>query len=82
MKSSLDFLDVCMVMWTRDILDPAPTPDHAIFVVDLQDRNYKLFFSKFFAYYFLKTHLHHFSKKKVIKSHKKVGIKVFLSIFA
>jgi hypothetical protein len=41
-------------------LDPAPDP--AIFVSDIQD-------GKFFAYYFLKLHLHHFSK---IKSHKEV----------
>jgi len=33
----------------------------------------------FFVYYFLKLHLHHFSK---IKSHKTVGIKVFLTIFS
>jgi len=39
-------------------------PDPAIFVSDLQDVNKKLFFDN----YFLKIHLHHFSKiKKVIK---------------
>jgi hypothetical protein len=45
-------------------------PDPALFVSDLQDANKKLFFFfKFFAYYFLKVHLHHFSKikRKVIK---------------
>ncbi len=36
----------------------------------------------FSANYFLKLHLHHFSKIKVKKSHKIVGIKVFLTIFA
>jgi hypothetical protein len=46
--------------------DPAQAPDPAVFVIDLQDANKKLFFS---AYYFLKVHLHHFSK---IKSHKEV----------
>ncbi len=39
----------------------------AIFVSDLQDINKKLL--HFFAYYFLKVHLHHFSK---IQSHKEV----------
>jgi len=44
-------------------MDPVPNP--AIFVSNWQLKN---IFSKFFAYYFLKLHLHHFSK---IKSHKK-----------
>jgi hypothetical protein len=35
--------------------DPALAPDPAIFIIDLQDANKKLFFS---AYYFLKLHLH------------------------
>jgi hypothetical protein len=41
-------------------LDPAPDP--AIFIIGLQDANFS-------AYYFLKVHLHQFSK---IKSHKEV----------
>jgi hypothetical protein len=46
-------------------------PDPAIFVIDLQDANKKLiyFLKSFSAYYFLKLHLHHFSK---IKSQKEV----------
>jgi hypothetical protein len=44
-------------------------PDPAIFVSDLQDVNKKSFFVSFFAYYFLKGHLHHFSK---IKRNKEV----------
>ena len=41
------------------------------------------FFNTIFSdYYFLKVHLHHFSKIKSQKSHKIVGIKVFLTIFA
>jgi hypothetical protein len=44
-------------------------PDHAIFVI----------VSVFFAYFILMLHFNHFSK---IKSHKTVGIKVFLTIFA
>ena len=43
-------------------------PDPAIFVIDLQDASKKLIFNTIFsAYYFLKVHLHHFSK---IKSQK------------
>jgi hypothetical protein len=42
--------------------------DPAIFVSYLQDGSWKLlFFRSFFAYYFLKLHLHKFSKIKVIK---------------
>jgi hypothetical protein len=42
--------------------------DPAIFVIALQDASKKQIFNKIFsAYYFLKVHLHHFSK---IKSQK------------
>jgi hypothetical protein len=44
-------------------MDPATDP--AIFVNDLQDANKILS-----AYYFLKVHLHHFSKKNVKKVKK------------
>jgi hypothetical protein len=45
-----------------------PNPDPAIFVIDLQSANKKLIFlQNFSAYFFLKVHLHHFSK---IKSQK------------
>ncbi len=37
-------------VWLRD-----PDPDPAIFVIDLQDANKKLFFTSFFDYYFLKV---------------------------
>jgi hypothetical protein len=60
-------------------------PDPAILVIGLQDGNKKRIFDKksFSAYYFLKVHLHHFSKIKSPKrSHKTVGIKDFLTIFA
>jgi hypothetical protein len=50
--------------------DPDPGSDHAFFVNDLQDVKKKLFFKKFSAYYFLKVHLHHFSKIKSQKSYK------------
>jgi hypothetical protein len=60
--------------------DPDSDPDPAIFV------RKKLFFSKIFAYYFLKVHLHNFINffrdKKSYRSHKTVGINVFLTIFA
>ncbi len=45
-------------------MDPDSDPDPAIFVTDLQKTNLK----SLSAYYFLKLHLHHFSK---IKSQKK-----------
>jgi hypothetical protein len=39
--------------------------DPAIFVTDLQDANKKKkFLNSFSAFYFLKVHLHHFSKIK------------------
>jgi hypothetical protein len=55
----------------------------AIFVSDLQDGNKKFIFYTFFAYYFLMVHLHHFKiRLKVKRSHKTVGINVFLTISA
>jgi hypothetical protein len=55
------------------LTDPYPdsdlAPDPAFFVSDLQDANKKYFFPKFYAYSFLKMHLHHSSE---IKSHKEV----------
>jgi len=62
--------------------DPYADPDPALFVTDLQEANKKLSFS---AYYFLKVHLHYFSKIKSPKeerSRKTVGIKVFLTFCA
>jgi hypothetical protein len=45
--------------------DSDPEPDPVIFVIDLQDASKKLIFNTIFStYYFLKLHLHHFSKKK------------------
>jgi hypothetical protein len=50
-------------------MDPDPDADPAIFVSDLQDNKHqqnqqKIYFYSAFAYYFLKIHLHHFSKMK------------------
>jgi len=45
-------------------------PDPAIFVIDLQDASKKIILNKIFsAHYFLKIHLHNFSK---IKNSKKI----------
>jgi hypothetical protein len=44
--------------------DPDPDPDPAIYVTDLQNASQKLILNKISAYYFLKLHLHHFSKIK------------------
>jgi hypothetical protein len=66
-----------------DLMDPDSDPDPAIFVIDLQDASKKLIFNTIFsACSFLKVHLHYFSKIKSKKSHKIVGFKIFLIIFA
>jgi hypothetical protein len=58
-------------------------PDPSIFVIDLQDANKKQIFCKnFSAYYFLKVHLHHFSKIKSENELKIIKIKVFVTSFA
>jgi hypothetical protein len=44
------------------LTDPAPTSDTASFGSDFQEGNKKKFKTKFFSYYFLKTHLQNFSK--------------------
>ncbi len=63
--------DPCL--WLVDL-----DPDPAIFVIDLQDASKKLIFSTIFsACYFLKVHLHYFSKIKVKKSHKIVGFSYY-----
>ncbi len=55
-------------------------PDPAIFGIDLQGANKKLIYKKgFSASYFLKVHLHHFSK---IKSQKEVTKQDFLTTSA
>jgi hypothetical protein len=63
------------------ILDSDPDP--AIFVINLQDANKKLSLKKFSAYYFLRVHLHHFSKinspKEVTKQQE---TRFFLLFFA
>jgi hypothetical protein len=59
-------------------------PDPAFFVIDLQDVSKKLiFYHDFFCLLLFEAKFkNHFSKIKVKKSHKIVGIKVFLTIFA
>ena len=53
-------------------MDPDPDLDQDFFVIDLKDASKKLIFITIFsAYYFLKVHLHNFSKIKSPKeSHK------------
>jgi hypothetical protein len=60
--------------------DPDSDPDSAIFDIDLlpSRRQKKINLKKvFFAYYFLKVHLHRFSKE-VTKEYLVLGIKVWM----
>jgi hypothetical protein len=51
----------------RDILVPIRSADSYLWRMDPDPaKNY--FFPSFFAYYFLKVHLHHFTKKVIKKS--------------
>jgi hypothetical protein len=56
-------------------------PDPAIFVINLQDANKKIFKKKFFCLFLFEgtVHLHHFSK---IKSQKEVTKQQELKFFA
>ncbi len=56
--------------------------DVVVTFVQIRIRNLLFSSLTFSAYYFLKEHLHHFSKIKVTRSHKTVGIMVLLTIFA
>jgi hypothetical protein len=60
--------------------DPDLDLDPAIFVIDFRDVNKKkILLKKFlFAYYFLKVHLHRFSKIKSKKSHETVISRFFI----
>ncbi len=49
------------------LMDPDLDTDPTIYVINLQDGNKNLFWKSFSAYYFLKVHLHSFSKIKVKK---------------
>ncbi len=67
--------DPCL--WLMD-----PDPDPAIFVIDLQDANKKLIKKKsFFDYLFWRYINIIFKDKKSKRSHKAVGIKIYLTIF-
>jgi hypothetical protein len=60
-----------------------PDPDPAIFAIDLQEANKKLFFYIFFCLLLFEgTFTSFFKDKKSNRSHKTVGIKVFLTISA
>ncbi len=61
-------------------MDPDPE-DPAVFVTfAMATKNYFVLLS-FFAYYFLKLHFQNFSTIRSQRSHKTVGIKIFLTIF-
>jgi hypothetical protein len=64
-------------------MDPDSDPDPAIFVMDLQDANKNLIFlTKFFCLLLFEDAFTSFFKdKKSKRSHKTVGIQVFLNIF-
>jgi hypothetical protein len=64
-------------------MDPDSDPDPPIFVIDLQEANKKLILKKFFCLLlFQGTFKSFFKDKKSKRSHKTVGIKIFLTIFA
>jgi hypothetical protein len=65
-------------------VDPDLDPRiHAIFVIDLQDATKKTnFFQKFFCLLLFEGTFTFFKDKKSKRSHKAVGIKVFITIFA
>jgi hypothetical protein len=65
-------------------MDPDSEPDPVIFVIDLQDANKKIIFLKkvFCLILFEGTFTSFFKGKNSKRSHKTVGIKVFLTIFA
>ncbi len=59
-----------------------PDQDPATFVIDLQDANKTLIlFLSFSASYFLKVHLHHFSKIKSRKEVTKQKLSRFFLLF-
>jgi hypothetical protein len=59
-----------------------PDPDPAIFVIDLQEANKKLIYKKVFCLILFEATFESFFKdKKSKRSHKTVGIKVFLIFF-
>jgi hypothetical protein len=63
--------------------DSVADPDPAIFVIDLQEAIKKQIFHKIFCLLFFEGTLTSFFKdEKSKRSHKTVGIKVLLTIFA
>jgi hypothetical protein len=64
--------------------DPDADPDPSIFIIDLQDVNKKIIFSKKFSCFLLfeGAFTSFFKDEKSKRSHKTVEIKVFLTIFA
>jgi hypothetical protein len=62
-------------------MDPDSDLDPAIFVIDLEDTNKKLVYTNFCSLLFEGTFTSFFKDKKSKRSHKTVGIQVFLTIF-
>ncbi len=64
------------------LMDPDSDPDTSIFVIGLQDASRTLIFNTILsAYYFLKLHLHHFSKIKSQKESQNSRIQGFSCYF-
>jgi hypothetical protein len=62
-------------------VDPDADPDHAIFIIDLQDAKKQIFQKKYFCILLFEgTFSSFFKDKKSKRSHKTVGIKIFLTI--
>ena len=63
--------------------DADADPDPAIFFIELQDANEKLILKKYFCLLLFEgTFTSFFKDKKSKRSHKTVGIKVFLTILS
>jgi hypothetical protein len=63
--------------------DPDVDPDPSISIIDLQDANKKLYKKIFFCILLFEGTFTSFFKDKMLKRrHKRIEIKVFLTIFA
>ncbi len=64
------------------LMDPDPVSCYFRHLPSRCQQKTNFYYTIFSAYYFLKLHLHYFSKIKSQKELKIVGIKVFFTIFA
>ncbi len=69
---------ICVLIMQKKLLTNSPDPDPAIFASYLEEVNKKFFCLLLFE----STYTSFFKDKKIIKSHKTVGINLFLTIFA